>query len=141
VSNRKVILKWRDIEMAELDLVKLISHFAQSNKAESKSPKTVEWYTEMNIHFISFLRCTGRRAILAELNAATVRELVVREQGRSLSPYTVQGGVRALKAFSSWLFSSARLRYVMSRTTAMVARLPLYRMIREDISTSYCQTT
>ena len=33
--------------MRELDLVKLITHFAQSNKAEGKSPKTVSWYTEM----------------------------------------------------------------------------------------------
>jgi len=30
----KTNLHWEDINMAELDLAKLISHFAQSNKAE-----------------------------------------------------------------------------------------------------------
>lgn len=30
---KKLNLKWADINMAELDLTKLISHFAQSNKA------------------------------------------------------------------------------------------------------------
>jgi len=34
-------LRWRDINMAELELTKLILHFAQSNKAEGKPPKTV----------------------------------------------------------------------------------------------------
>ncbi len=42
----KVNLKWADINMAELGLAKLISHFAYSNKAEGKSLKTVSWYTE-----------------------------------------------------------------------------------------------
>jgi hypothetical protein len=37
----KVNLKWSDVNMAAFDLTKLISHFAQSNKAEGKSPKTV----------------------------------------------------------------------------------------------------
>jgi len=30
-------IKWTDIDMPELELAKLISHFAQSNKAEGKS--------------------------------------------------------------------------------------------------------
>jgi len=91
--------------MAELDLTKLVSHFAQSNKAEAKSPKTVSWYTEMLFDFVKFLRSSGREAILAELNAFSVRDFIIREQNRGLSPYTVQGKVRALKAFSSWLLA------------------------------------
>lgn len=91
--------------MAELDLTKLISHFAQSNRAEGKSPKTVSWYTEMLFAFIKFLRANGLAAILAELNTTAARQFVISEQGRGLSPYTVQGKVRALKAFSSWLFA------------------------------------
>jgi len=43
--------KWSDINMAELNLTKLVTHFAQSNKAEGKSPKTVSWYTEMLTDF------------------------------------------------------------------------------------------
>ena len=98
-------IKWMDIDMPELELVKLISHFAQSNKAEAKSPKTISWYTEMLTDYVKFLKATGRDTILAKLNSEIVREFIISEQGRKLSPYTVQGKARALKAFSSWLFA------------------------------------
>ena len=100
-----VNLKWADINMAELDLVKLISHFAQSNRAEGKSPKTVAWYTEMLFDFVKFLRSNGVEAILGGLSTTTARQFVIAEQGRGLSPYTVQAKARALKAFSSWLLA------------------------------------
>jgi len=103
IVRNKGNLNWRDINMAELDLTKLISHFAHSNKAEGKSPKTVSWYTEMLFDFVKFLRSTGREAVLAELNTVSVREFIVHEQDRGMSPYTVQGKVRSLKAFASWL--------------------------------------
>jgi len=91
------------MEMSEVDLVKLVSHFAQSNKAEGKSPKTVSWYGEMLFDFVRFVRSTGKAAVLSQLDATAVREFILHEQGRGLSPYSVQGKVRALKAFSSWL--------------------------------------
>jgi site-specific recombinase XerD len=103
LKTGKINLKWSDIKMAELDLTKLISHFAQSNKAEGKSPKTVAWYTEMILDFVRFIRSKNREAVLAELNLTTVREFIIYEQGRRVSPFTVQCKVRALKAFSSWL--------------------------------------
>jgi len=96
-------LRWADLNMAELDLTKLVSHFAQSNKAEGKSLKTVSWYTEMLLDFVRFVRSSDREAILAELNTVAVREFIVHEQDRSVSPYTTQGKVRSLKAFASWL--------------------------------------
>jgi len=98
-------LKWADIDMSEMDLTKLISHFGQSNRSESKSPKTVSWYSEMLFDFVKFLRSTGRAAVLSQLDATAVREFILHEQGRGLSPYTVQAKVRALKSFSSWLFA------------------------------------
>ena len=91
--------------MAELDLVKLISHFAQSNKAEGKSAKTVAWYNEMLLDLVRFLRSTDRGALLGEFHVGTVREFIIREQGRGLSPFTVQGKARASKAFGSWLYA------------------------------------
>ena len=105
VNGNGRILRWSDIKMAELDLTKLVSHFAHSNKAEGKSPKTVSWYTEMLFDFVKFLRSTGREAILAELNPVAVREFIVHEQDRGVSPYTTQGKVRSLKAFASWLLA------------------------------------
>ena len=104
MKGRRRNLQWADIEMSELDLRNLINHFGQSNKAEGKSPKTISWYGEMLHDFIRYLERTTRKEILTNLNVASVREFIVHEQGRGLSPYSVQGKVRALKAFSSWLF-------------------------------------
>ena len=91
--------------MAELELEKLLLHFAQSNKAEGKSPKTVTWYTEMLSGFARFILSTGEATVLAKFNATTVRAFIIHEQGRGLSPFTIQAKIRALKAFSSWLHS------------------------------------
>jgi len=91
------------MDTLQLDLVKLVSHFAQSNKAEGKSPKTVSWYSEMLFDFVKFVRSAGKSAILAEFHIDTARQFIIHQQGRGLSPFTVQAKVRALKAFSSWL--------------------------------------
>jgi len=90
--------------MAEIMLEKLIIHFAQSNKAEGKSLKTISWYSEMISDFVRFLESKRLKAVLSDFTMATTREFIVHEQERGMSPYTVQGKVRALKAFSSWLY-------------------------------------
>jgi site-specific recombinase XerD len=99
--------RWFDINMAELELNKLILHYAQSNKAEGKSPKTISWYSEMLNDFTRFLELKGYQAVLSEFDIKVVREFIVHEQERGLSPFSVQGKVRALKAFSSWLFTES----------------------------------
>ncbi len=91
-------IKWTDIDMPELELVKLISHFAQSNKAEGKSPKTISWYTEMLTDYVKFLKATGRDAILAKLNSEIVREFIISEQGRKVSPVYRSGQGQSLKS-------------------------------------------
>jgi len=105
LKKEKVNTHWKDIDMAELELEKLILHFEQSNKAEGKSAKTVTWYTEMLGGFTRFILSTGGAAVLANFNATKVREFIIHEQGRNLSPFTIQAKVRALKAFSAWLYS------------------------------------
>jgi site-specific recombinase XerD len=104
VSIRKKNLRWFDIDMAEIKMEKLVIHFSQSNKAEGKSPKTISWYSEMLDGFIRFIKAHDCIAVLSDLDIESVREFIVHEQERGVSPYTVQGKVRALKAFSSWLF-------------------------------------
>ncbi len=105
VAVAKVNLHWGDIDMADLELEKLILHLEQSNKAEGKSNKTVAWYTEMLDSFTRFILSKGQAAVLANFNATTVREFIIHEQGRELSPFTIQAKVRALKVLSSWLYS------------------------------------
>jgi len=89
--------------MAELELEKLSLHFAQSNKVEGKSPKTIRWYSQVLEGYIRFLVATSRRPVLDEFSIVSVREFIAHEQDRKLSPFTVQGKVRASKAFASWL--------------------------------------
>ena len=67
---------------------KLIIHFAQSNKAEGKSPKTIYLYTEMIAGFTGLLTGTGRRPVLVEFDISAVLEFIIHEQERGLSPYT-----------------------------------------------------
>ena len=62
MKSRRRNLRWVDLNMSELELDKLILHFAQSNKAEGKSPKTIDWYTEMLTGFSKFIIVTDRRA-------------------------------------------------------------------------------
>ena len=59
VGIRRRNLKWVDIDMAEVELDKLILHFAQSNKAEGKSPRTIAWYSDMLNDFARFLESKG----------------------------------------------------------------------------------
>mgnify|MGYP003392807215 CR=1 FL=1 len=103
LEPRKRNVRWVDIDMAEIILDKLVIQFSHSNKAEGKSPRTISWYSEMLADFIKFLKLTGSADILSNFNIERAREFVVYEQERGLSPFTVQGKVRALKAFSSWL--------------------------------------
>jgi len=100
----KRINKWGDITMGEIHLDKLILHYENTNKAEAKSPRTIEWYTTNLGNFTGFLKSKGGTGNLADLDVQAVREYIVREQNRGLSPYSVAGKVRTLKAFSSWLF-------------------------------------
>ncbi len=101
---KKRNLGWTDIDMDEIQLSKLVSHFNQCLKAEGKSPKTVSWYEQMLSVFTRYLESSGIIPVLVNFNLENVRTFIVHEQNRGLSPYTVQARVRAMKAFSSWLF-------------------------------------
>ncbi len=70
----EINLKWVEIKMPELDLAKLIIHFAHSNTAEGKSPKTVSWYSEMLSDFVRFMTPNGKHAILAKFHVGQLSE-------------------------------------------------------------------
>jgi len=97
----------------------LIQRYELSNRAEGKSPKTVLWYTEMLRLFSSYLSANHAACDLSSIDIETVRTYILylkqkqrfdghpytSGQASLLSPKTVQCHVRALKAFSSWLYS------------------------------------
>ena len=90
--------------MTQMEIPNLILHFAQSNKADGKSPKTVSWYSEMLTCYVKYLESNQISPTLANFDINTVRSFIIYEQTRELSPSTVACRVRALKAFTSWLF-------------------------------------
>jgi integrase/recombinase XerC/integrase/recombinase XerD len=104
LKTKRNKLNWTDIDMAEINLDKLVLHFCQCMKAEGKSPATIRWYSEMIRSFVSFLLAVDREPILGEFTLENARDFIIHEQERQVSPYTVQAKVRALKGFSSWLF-------------------------------------
>lgn len=95
----------RIVRMSELQLEKLLLHYAHACQAEGKSPSTVAWYQERGSRLVRFLEATARSSVLSNLSLDTVREFIVHEQERGLSPFTIQAEAKALKAFSSWLFN------------------------------------
>jgi site-specific recombinase XerD len=106
-ETRRLNFHWADLEMSEVELKKLIAHFALSNRSEGKSPKTEAWYTEMLSDFVRWLQYSGKGTTLAEFNVMNIREFILHMQERNLSPYTIQGHVRALKVFDSWLLNES----------------------------------
>ena len=120
LKSKKVNLRRSENKMLELELSKLILHFAQCNKSEAKSPRTVSWYTEALTVYTSFLESIGKKPVLGEFSVASVRECIIAQQTKGLSPFTIQGRVRALKAFSSWLF---REGYIEQNTLTSI-KLP-----------------
>ena len=96
----------------------LIKLYEVSNRAEGKSPKTVSWYSDILGLFAGYLHDECGQDEISIFTKDTVRNyiLYLRERPRfqghpftpsngKVSPKTVQGHVRALKAFSTWLYT------------------------------------
>ena len=105
-------------------LTELIALYERSNRAEGKSPKTISWYSDILNQFSSYLKTEGYSRSLSTINLDIVRGYVLylRQKPKFkghpftpaqvdvLSPRTVQCHVRALKAFSSWLYSEGHTK-------------------------------
>ncbi len=101
-----------------LSLDEIIRRYALSNQAENKSPSTVTWYNDMLRSFSDYMKRTQDSCRLNNFTVDTVRGYIIflrqkpkyqghpctPEQTMLLSPKTIQGHVRALKAFSTWLY-------------------------------------
>lgn len=99
----------------EMTLPVLLELFAATKKVEGKSPKTISWYINRMQHFIAFLgekihiadlTLNNARAFIASLQERTQRYVdhpISPVQDGGLSPYTIHGYVRTLKAFGAWM--------------------------------------
>jgi integrase/recombinase XerD len=95
----------------------MLDYYRQCLEAANRSDKTVSWYTDIMRRFFTFLESSKLIKPVPELGIKEIREYIsylqksgkwpnhqgtVEEKG-SLSPYSIQGHVRAIKAFWSWL--------------------------------------
>jgi len=99
-------------------LAKLSSHFEMSNLADGKSESTISWYRDILKLFLRYLKENRHSSSIEEFNIENARNYVLYLRNRSkfskytnaqiqhsgLSPQTVRGHIRGLKAFSSWLY-------------------------------------
>lgn len=97
---------------------KFITHFEMSNIADGKSEKTTKWYRDILKLFLRYLKENMHTNRLEEFNIENARNYVLYLRSRNkfgryanaqvqhsgLSPQTVRGYTRGLKAFSSWLY-------------------------------------
>lgn len=94
-----------------LSLDNLIQGFKLSCQTEGKSPKTIEWYTSFLCRFLQFLTLNSYPINIAQVNKDHVRAFIRHLQVEAKTPHsekplsqaTVQGYVRTLKAFFTWV--------------------------------------
>nr|ART39090.1 H515 [uncultured bacterium] len=117
-EDRSIMAKrtrWQDVDKGSIPFIKLRTAYAVFNKTSGKSLHTGDWY---DYRLELFERFLGTEAQLNDLTIPRVREYVadlqdrkelylnnsrVRRQGTLSSSY-IQGFVRALRAFASWLY-------------------------------------
>lgn len=101
-----------------LSISGLVNLYKRNNLADGKSPRTIKWYDEILRSFHSWLTAELQNDDISVFDIALVRDYILYlrhkprfqghpytpEQDQLLSAKTVQCHVRALKAFSSWLY-------------------------------------
>jgi len=99
-------------------ITKLSSHFEMSNLADGKSESTITWYRDILKLFLRYLKENRHSNSIEEFNIENARNYVLYLRSRTkfgrhattqveqtgLSPQTVRGHIRGLKAFSSWAY-------------------------------------
>lgn len=95
----------------------LIDNYLQCCTAEGKSKKTIEWYEANLGRFSRFLKRECPDSTISDIGPAEARRFILHLQNdvrrwetnpfisdtKGLSPHTIQGYARAIKAFWSWL--------------------------------------
>jgi site-specific recombinase XerD len=99
------------METSILELKNLIQGFKLSCQTEGLSPKTTEWYVSFVTRFVRFLQLRDLPTDLENIKGEHVRGFIrylqiearTPRSDKPLSPATVQGYVRSLKAFFTWI--------------------------------------
>jgi len=91
------------IPRSGLDLASLRASFQLHLRAENKSRKTLETYTEALDQLIGFLKLTGMPRHVGSIRREHIEAFLVSLQESGRSPATVSNRYRSLAAFFRWL--------------------------------------
>lgn len=131
------------LQLTEPNFEDLIQNHAYCLTAEGRSQKTIDWYAANLKRFLRFLKSRNMSVSVKDIGIPEVRRFIhhlqsevvrwedkpdVNDTGR-LSPFSVQGYVRTIKAFWSWLLEEG---YIKENP---IARLKLPRVPRKVIAT------
>lgn len=105
-------LRWHEMKKSDIELFKLIQLYETYNRSEGKSPRTVDWYSEVLDQFLDWMKSEGKPTNLGSISEIDVREFILYLQekkwrGKPLTTQTLNNRVRALRAFFSWLAGEA----------------------------------
>jgi site-specific recombinase XerD len=135
--------RWEDLEKLTIPLTKVIEHYTIDLRSQNKSDKTVRWYIANLWGFERWLKKHRRPGLLSDLDIDTVRLYILylqdehpKYQGHPYTPsrearlsdYSVQGHVRTLRAFSSWLQTEGYLE------ENALSRLRVPKAVKEEIT-------
>ena len=120
-----------------LELENLIQGFKLCCQTEGKSPKTIDWYTTFLLRFLAFLEFENYPTDAAQIDKDVIRAFILYLQveaktprsKKPLSSATVQGYVRTLKAFFSWVVKE---EYLPDSPTA---KIPVPKATQKIINT------
>ena len=132
-------------EKMTIAVSQLMELFLATKRTEGKSTKTIDWYRQKLSSFVAFL---GETASLPRFTIDEARAFIASLQARErkfeghpwrppenegLSMYTVQGYVRSLKAFASWLVEEGfTSRNVLDRLKLPKAPMPVIEILTDE---------
>jgi site-specific recombinase XerD len=106
------------IDISRLPVASLLAEYRTSLESLNRSRKTISWYLDILTRYFAYLEGKGNGKSLAELGRQELKGYVLYLQNASrwprnphiedknrgrLSPYSIQGHVRSIKAFWGWL--------------------------------------
>lgn len=148
-------VKQNAVSVCNVSFRVLLDEYRLSLEAMNRSPKTISWYMEIIERYFGFLDSNSLLKPVNQLGTQELRAYILHLQKANrwannpkiristgkLSPYSVQGHVRALKAFWGWL---EREGYIVSNPLAKlplpkVPEKPVYVLSSEQIKKLFSQ--
>jgi len=113
----KSAVKQKVVVVPSVPFRKLLDEYRSNLKAMNRSPRTIFWYLEILERYFAFLKASPLLKPIEQLGTHELISYILHLQNTDrwpnrpniekktgkLSPYSVQGQVRAIKAFWSWL--------------------------------------